>query len=1521
MDFSWIPQRYLSATLMAETKKELKQNGPGQLQMLHLPRELMKQVERLTYSEAMRIFIQHDMLLRTIEASRPRRVLIQTYQNDSKRKRPLLGMQHIIECACVGETDRKHYLCTLCCLTFTPEKIIRHILSFDHIFSYFREWHPGTLMTKESYKDIKQLSSMILDLATQTEEIHAKADSDMKRVNLEPDKFASTNFKCYSDALKVVESIAKQNDGSSLVASITTGNKLESCKVSSKPEAFLFNVYCQDCDLTFKSLAKYFGHVQHGKHKETLDRFARGDNSQAVSCETKGCTPTLHLHTYQTNNLRINQPAVGLSLVVTCLSTAVQNEPVYICFACEESFHQSVIRKHFDSPKHLIRTLLYLNPWRLPFGWDSHMDMKALKSVAWEEEQKRTAQERMLKILDISPLMLRSLGTTYTDVMKRLSLQHRLLKRNVPQRETYRKLKQNERFPLLGEHYLIMYDVSGTQHQSTDEAFLCLLCERSLSDKECHAHVFSREHVAAFLDRFHPGSINSSTDPETLLDLAKQAARIHAVSTMQIIKLDTPICETSSYQEAISLLETAKCRTGNGIVKHPINPKQKLNPRVVSGSAQAKISQEVTKLTQGSEKQESTCSNEATEKEIAMEVDAQMHGDNAEKGDSKETCTTSGKESEGKRVQSSSVEIKKAGSETSQLFKDRKVEGSVGGKQSVETTGICQSIKKVDETDFAEKQNKSTKDVTTQSKNCAYKGSESKRPRNMSDDGENERNPKRQCSGSRQDGSNEEQQLSKVQLKDVTTAGERERDEQGGSAGCLTASSLPSQEQGVQLWQYIKRKSREPVIGLDAVIECNCQGRELLYLCTSCCLQIPEKNIVSHLTAAEHQKVYLMGSQKLPSPPEKDQALNIRKMAALFEQENGYGEAKVVELDEEMYSDVVEKSYKSAMQAVQHLQDDGSFCELSPTSAVFHVKPEDFSAASHAQPEVSAATDNLKVGGSEVKPVSVSLFQGEVRLPQVYSCKPTAQLASETSENVKGNHHATESSSQTTTSHVLPDTTGNELKSGNISTPSVGSSKWETPKYAVDSDCAIKSSNKPMTTPISKCPAEEVTHTSDGSTSAAPTCSVRAAACSSTASDPAPKQKTCAAATSSASSTTTKQTAAKAASSATSMADSLSTIPKTTLRKTPASPTMAGSPQCENREVSVKTVHQRNSSVDVALNVQKSEEHVASEHMVHIKPENLHTPAELSHFKSMIKPKESKPKVGIDQLIIVTCGEKKQVYCQMCSVRFLGNSHHLHSDKHKMNYVKLKCPGVTTRSTELMEKTVALLAEVDKDSGTCHPQMMAVKMDVYDQLRKLPDDKAIEYVKALKREKNFQVSSTSGTAEDLRLQVAFPSPCEASSPNDENIKQETCEVDVQTPTTIETMAASEGPVKTDEPQSCDRLLDRGSDLPPPADSVNPEPHNQSQPRFNPEPKPQSPPQDPQVTPMNQCERNQDQSHLWLTQLSKNTPVIGRGSVWECRATLGGMLYICENCCEVVVSDIRLHLVSEMHKINSLHTRR
>lgn len=46
---------------------------------------------------------------------------------------------------------------------------------------------------------------------------------------------------------------------------------------------------------------------------------------------------------------------------------------------------------------------------------------------------------------------------------------------------------------------MVMHHKSELRYEDTDVVFLCFLCERTLSNEESYAHVFSREHIASFL--------------------------------------------------------------------------------------------------------------------------------------------------------------------------------------------------------------------------------------------------------------------------------------------------------------------------------------------------------------------------------------------------------------------------------------------------------------------------------------------------------------------------------------------------------------------------------------------------------------------------------------------------------------------------------------------------------------------------------------------------------------------------------------------------------------------------------------------------------------------------------------------------------------------------------------------------------------------------------------------------------------------------------------------------------------
>ncbi|XP_027143000.1 uncharacterized protein LOC104922109 isoform X2 [Larimichthys crocea] len=1516
LSFAWVPSMDMRVILEARLTKEEKEEGPGQLQvrtwspgilnMLDLPKNLLQKFERCIYSEVMGTLSENDKLVKLLEAARPKRMMIQTYQRDSNRKHPLLGMQHVVECICAGSTERRYYLCTLCNLTLATHMIIRHVLSFDHISSYFKAWHPSTLLSKECYGDYTEsFASMILDFAKQTEEIHGTANSDMKQVILQPAIFKSVNFTSYTNALKELKSITKDE---SLVTNIKPGNKLvmkeqesikkgdnkrslntsmepgnklvmkeqesikkgdnkrslntsmepgnklvmkeqesikkgdnkrslnTSMEPGNKPEchtvsaesASSYKLRCQNCSVVFETIYQYVNHLSKRQHKEMFTKsFA---DAWDHGSDQRGSTPFLGLYKYVKECLRQKSPAVGVSLVVTCVTTQNQAQPFYVCFACKDCFHESSLWLHFGSQKHLLHVLLYQNPWRLPLAWDNRLDFESLRSMAWEEEKERGPNEMVVKVLHIPCSLFSQLSPSYPEVMKTLVLHHTLLNCEVPRCETYSKLKQNERFPLLGQQFLVRPDMCVSHHEPIDTRYLCLLCQRMLSNDECYAHVFSREHIAAFLERFHPGSLNSSADTEAVVDLAKQAANIHSISHVQVIPLERPISEPCTYNRALSTLGGAKKRLGLGKLKPPIFPKKKLVVR----ETLKKESQENIRITEESEKkasQKSTYNNEKIAVEGGAEITKTHHvesGDIAGKGANKETPTPNENDSEREVVSKTSSEVKNAGSET---VKEEKIEEPTMGKPAEETIENCQNTDKADETEMEEVRNKSSKEV---------------------------------------------QQLTSKEQKSCL---ERSSADEGESC----KSSHETAEDKIPLWQYVERKSREPVIGLSALLECCCDERDPIYLCECCSLKIPEEDIISHVTGVDHQQMYLV----------------------------------VVDLDEEIYENISEQTFKSAIETVKALQAQNiNLCELPSTSALSPVQPVDTFLTIQAQHEASSLTDDCQVEKMEMdnnsEEVQLSSVNEDVKMTQIKVSESAANansflaVSSRHTYTHKHKHkhkHKRTSSLQVSTSGInisrmIPDPTGEENKTEVISNTTVGqtipscptTSKLREPAY----NC-VQTTSRATATPD---PSYSTTFKPEK----------------------APKH------------------------SETSKTGATVKMIKTSVKS-------------ENAEASAKTVPMKNSAgsnADVAPNIPT---HAAS----HLSALVSVRPAESSPTStSQTKTSEGPPKVGLNQLISVSCKGRRQVYCQLCSVR-LKQSNHVLGLGHRYRYVQMKFPGWTAKPPALSEldKIVAYLAE--KDVGS-QPQRIAVDNDMYKRLSNLPEVEALEKVKEMLRHRDSHVSSFTTTDITDVSRVVSLSPCEASTPDDEtkSISKEEGSLNISEPeakdihsdvkraaTKVKTPQSCADPVAIEEAPEMRQQQERRHDpriqdtqKTSPVKFLNPDPTSsaasvntelQSQSRTSqkaehlPTPRTGHRSASQGLPRISIWKSSQGCSHLSsylkVKGLSKE-PIIGLGFVWECQGISQSTFFLCESCREMLfISDICQHVVSDKHQLKYMQSHR
>ncbi|KAM9384524.1 uncharacterized protein KZ484_006313 isoform 3-T4 [Pholidichthys leucotaenia] len=571
LSFAWIPVN-MKTKLSHEVMKEMDGKSSGNLQMLHLPNKLMEEFnKKWTYLKVMDTLSQNEKLLNLQKAVLPKWITIESYQQDSNRKHPLLGMQHLVECVRVGPDGKKRYLCTLCSLTVAPLMLIKHVLSFDHIYCYFKAWYPSTLMSKESYRSYTtNFVSMMVELSKQAEETHGSANAKMKKIFLEPEEFKLVNFNSYAEALKKMESIKKI----SLTISIKPEKQLErpAKEKLSTEYSPSYKLQCQNCSAKFHSIGQYLKHLKNSDHIEMVKKFF----GEYVHVDQKRAL-YLQLHTYISECLQKKQPAVGVDLVVACV-TPQSREPIYLCFGCRDCFKQSSVTQHLTSHSHLVNTLLYENPWRLPFAWNNEVDYLTLRALAWEEEE-MSLNQTVLKIFDVPySRFLKLIPPSFKHVTKELQHEIILLKREVPFCKTHNKGQDNERFPLLGINFMVLFNMSNEA-----KAGLCLLCERKLSKEEADAHVFSREHVVGFLDRFHPGSLNSNTDsPDALLDLATQAAKIHQSVHMQEIWLDPPIIEPCSYNKIKTILASVKRKKGKGQLEPTIKTRIKLVPRKTS---------------------------------------------------------------------------------------------------------------------------------------------------------------------------------------------------------------------------------------------------------------------------------------------------------------------------------------------------------------------------------------------------------------------------------------------------------------------------------------------------------------------------------------------------------------------------------------------------------------------------------------------------------------------------------------------------------------------------------------------------------------------------------------------------------------------------------------------------------------------------------------------------------------------------------------------------------------------------
>ncbi|XP_077404578.1 uncharacterized protein LOC144037189 isoform X2 [Vanacampus margaritifer] len=332
-----------------------------------------------------------------------------------------------------------------------------------------------------------------------------------------------------------------------------------------------YKICCQNCNIQLGTPQQYFQHVQNEQHKMMMKTIFSHDNAnppdtgQMQDRDHNAAAAERFNLEHDIFNQLDEFSAPGASMMIFCHNSQAASEAVCVCCACQDAIPKTSLKEHLNTHRHLLQTLLYLNPWRLPFGWKQVPGLTLLQAEVDAEEKERWWSRVVIKVMDLPSSMLNSISPP--------SYQ------KVPPCRTFSRFHEHNSYPLLGRNFVALHDAHDAANNATFESLLCLLCERRLSNEEGYAHAFSWQHVTRFLERFHPGSLTADCGTKVLLDLASQAARIHSVSCIQKIKLDKPVEEPCSYTKVKLILSTAKRRFSKCSLIPIVLPQAQLVPK------------------------------------------------------------------------------------------------------------------------------------------------------------------------------------------------------------------------------------------------------------------------------------------------------------------------------------------------------------------------------------------------------------------------------------------------------------------------------------------------------------------------------------------------------------------------------------------------------------------------------------------------------------------------------------------------------------------------------------------------------------------------------------------------------------------------------------------------------------------------------------------------------------------------------------------------------------------------------
>ncbi|KAM4539207.1 uncharacterized protein PAE49_020124 isoform 2-T3 [Odontesthes bonariensis] len=527
------------------------------------------------------------------------------------------------------------------------------------------------------------------------------------------------------------------------------------------------------------------------------------------------------------------------------------------------------------------------------------------------------------------------------------------------------------------------------------------------------------------------------------------------------------------------------------------------------------------------------------------------------------------------------------------------------------------------------------------------------------------------------------------------------------------------------------------------VFECRCDKRDSVYLCEMCSQKITERDFSSHVSGSDHQKIQRV----------------------------------VVNLNEKTYSNILKQSFQSAIGTLRALNfRPRGVCKRPSTSAPHSVQPVNASAARHAH--VNSVVDNIKVVNRKIND------SGDGGTAINMSRTKTTRVPADSNEARTKTCMKRLQSADSFHAHPSVTSCGKQTLRVNVSTKGTNKVclqpyfRGNDPKDVTPNTICKATNHRIKRSAVASVGMATTSSTRTGTTSTlSATSSKGASAAKSVAmSRPLKRASETASKANPASYNTARSTVVREATGRGAPSSRAENAPERASKASGASTVTSVAPakmpktsvKCGNVDLSAKTAQLKSSVsqiADIASHTRKRSPTAAPQlnTAMSARSEYKNPHKESSHVSAAKSTASaSHLKVGLNQLIVVSWEGKRQVYCQLCSVRLKG-SDHLISSSHQYNYVKRKYPGWTANLTELegkLNNIVAHLAQVEQDVGSQSAQVK-VKRDVYQKLALLPEDKAVETVKAMVRPRDPRLSSPTASIADVVRQDA-----EVSSSND-----------------------------------------------------------------------------------------------------------------------------------------------------------